>query len=80
MKEVRRSGKVRRIDQIENENMKNTRDIALIGCEMNQSVRKLEKEIKELSALTCELLEPGYYRRNKYPHTWRLARSCNMRN
>ena len=66
--------------RIEQEEFRNSCDIALLGCEMRQNVMTLEREIKELSKLTIELLQPGYYKRNKYPHEWRLTRNYIIKN
>lgn len=75
-----KSNMASRREWVEQRTLKNEKDITMLECEMQHSVRLMEKEIKELTALTCELLEPGYYRRNKYPHNWRLSRSYLIKN
>jgi sporulation protein YlmC with PRC-barrel domain len=62
---------------VDYESIQKLYDVTLIEFEMKNSVRVLEKQVKELKDLTCELLNPGYYRRNEYPHPWRLARNYN---
>jgi hypothetical protein len=53
-------------------------DATLLACETRSNVHKIESEIRELKLLTCELLQPCYYRRNPYPHPWRQSRNYNF--
>lgn len=49
-------------------------EVCLLASEMRQAVRGLEKQVKHLGLLSDQLLNPGYYRRNAYPHPWRLTK------
>lgn len=53
-------------------------DATVLGCEMRHSLYLLEKQVSELKHLSTELLKPGYYRRNDYPHGWRLSRNYSV--
>ena len=49
-------------------------DSCILASDMRNAVRKLEKEVSHLALLSDQMLNPGYYRRNPYPHPWRLTK------
>lgn len=49
-------------------------DTCLLACEMRTALKSLETQVKHLNLLSDQLLNPGYYRRNPYPHPYRLTK------
>jgi len=49
-------------------------DACLLACEMRGALRNLESQVRHLNLLSDQLLNPGYYRRNPYPHPYRLTK------
>lgn len=64
-----------RLEILQKETFSKYSNVTVLATEMRMNVRRLEQEVRELRGLTSELLIPGYYRRNDYPHGWRLSRN-----
>jgi hypothetical protein len=61
----------RKVGKAENKHL----EVCLLASEMRNATRNLGWQVNHLASLTEQLLNAGYYRRNPYPHPWRLNKT-----